>query len=164
MWLKWTQRCQQKVGENWQLETDFTWLVKKVHLPQWLLANGYKGLHFFCTWKMMVPGMFWSCQQLDHLLHGRAVKSKAQISDGDHTTSLDSEHVHLLIKNMDWFLEMCLNVYMSWICFIQALQRRNIWLKKLKYLYTSHQFFGCFYRTQENQWGLTAKDCTEQHY
>lgn len=46
MGLKWTQRCQQKVPENWLLETDFTQLVKKVHLPLWLLVNGCEGLHF----------------------------------------------------------------------------------------------------------------------
>ncbi len=44
--LKWTQRCHRKVPENWLLETGFTQLVKKVHLPLWLLVNGCEGLHF----------------------------------------------------------------------------------------------------------------------
>lgn len=61
MWLKWTQRCQRKVAENWLLETDSTQLVKKVHLLLWLLVNGCEGLHFFAL------GKWWCLECFDHV-------------------------------------------------------------------------------------------------
>lgn len=79
MWLKWTQRCQRKVAENWLLETLLYTAGEEsasaaVTSGKWMWRSS-----FFCTWKMMVPRMFWSCQQLGHLFHRKAVESKGQI-------------------------------------------------------------------------------------
>lgn len=77
--VKWTHEMSVRLAENCLVGTDFTQLVKKVDPQLWLLVNGCKGLHCKAL-KMMVSRMFWSCQQLGHLLHGRVVQSTFQCS------------------------------------------------------------------------------------
>lgn len=68
---------------------------------------------FFCTWKMMVPGMFWSCQQLGHLFHRIAVFKLSPLLPEKVVQPLPST-------------EMFLNRYESWESFTQALLKKII--------------------------------------